>query len=81
MLYFIALQIHRIGSQALGIIIPLILLLLLFPITWWLYKHFSGPAHDQAAAVPKRGRGRPPKKAGKSGFAKRLSNYFWGDLT
>ncbi len=80
MLHFIALQIHRIGSQTLGIIIPLILLLLLFPITWWLYQHFA--AHQDGVSTKKRGRGRPAvKKEKKEGVGKVLRDYFWGDLT
>ena len=79
MLYFMALQIQRIGSQSLGIIIPLILLLLLFPVTWWLYAHFAG---QQEGGNKKRGRGRPPVKTRtKSGLGKVLRDYFWGDLS
>ena len=80
MLYFMALQMQRIGSQSLGIIIPLILLLLLFPITWWLYKHFAG--QQEGESTKKRGRGRPPVKSpSKGGIIKILGNYFWGDLS
>ena len=80
MLNLMALQIQRIGNPYLGIIIPLILLLLLFPITWWLYRHFAG--QQEGVTARKRGRGRPPVKShAKSGILKVLGDQFWGDLS
>lgn len=73
MFAFIAQEVHRIGGAVWGIVIPSIVFIISFVLTWWLFVHFSA---EKEKITKKRGRrGRPKENT----FKKALRQYFWGE--